>query len=496
MPTVKGLAALTPIVPAVLLAACSAHKPIGPAENVDANAAPAPRSYVGESAVFAELRQDKGGSWILGTIGASEDASSSAYLVRLNDLAPVFDTRVAECEPQNYPETHKCSPAHPFRDKDVGVMGKIISGGIAAGTAGRVTEISRTYVTAFDEPSFNKAVDEALINSGLHGNRLELLTLLEEFAERSEAAQRDFETERSRIIEHFENTDELEFSIEPTVDGLVEYYGNDVDFRELLRIEPADRPALPTAIDVPGAILPCAAAACLEKARASVASLDTLIAGQSEAMRSAVTNDQVRYRLRCDSEHHGPYWFALECPDSVSADQLQTMPVPVRMTIRARDFDALYPAMQLSDENLSVDVAAGKINLTNLTNSFVTVVTQTVYYNSQVQTSPADIEIAPGATLSQPIGGLVSSAIDVEARFAALTPDKARRTTIEFGYAVQYRRGLGDSGTTLFDRRGFDVGCIADNRLRPGSCLHAPPDPQAASPGAPGRERGDTLPLR
>jgi hypothetical protein len=109
--------------------------------------------------------------------------------VRLNDLTPAFDTRAAECTPQVYPASHRCSPLHPFRDKATGMLDKIINGSIAVGTAGKVTEISQTYETTFDESAFNQAVDEALVNSGLDAERRQLISLLDAYQDESEAAR-------------------------------------------------------------------------------------------------------------------------------------------------------------------------------------------------------------------------------------------------------------------------------------------------------------------
>ena len=152
-----------------LCAACANNPQQEPVRSTDAAAKSG--FFIGERPVYAHLVNERGGSWVFTTVTASDAAIESGYLVQLNDLTPAFDTRAAECMPQIYPESHRCSPNHPFREKDAGVLDKIINGSIAVGTAGKVTEISQTYETTFDESAFNKAVDEALINSGLDAQR-------------------------------------------------------------------------------------------------------------------------------------------------------------------------------------------------------------------------------------------------------------------------------------------------------------------------------------
>ena len=134
--------------------------------------------------VYAVLDRDGGGSWIFKTLSSSSELPQQGYLVQLAELAPAFDTHIAECEPQTYPRSHKCNPLHEFRDKHVGIVKKVITSGIAAGTAGKISGIGHTYTTEFDEPLFNKAVDEALTNTGLGDQREQFLLLLEQFTGR------------------------------------------------------------------------------------------------------------------------------------------------------------------------------------------------------------------------------------------------------------------------------------------------------------------------
>ena len=93
---------------------------------------------MGTQAIYALLVSNKDGSWVFKTISASDELPDSAYLVRLNDLTPAFDTRVAECSPQVYTDLHRCNPVNPFRNEDSGVLDKIINGSIAVGTAGKL----------------------------------------------------------------------------------------------------------------------------------------------------------------------------------------------------------------------------------------------------------------------------------------------------------------------------------------------------------------------
>ena len=453
------------------ITACAGDPPLPPVA-LSSTEADTSHYSVGERAVFADLRQDKNGSWLLGKLSTDELSSAEAYRIRLNDLSPAFDTRVAQCAPQAYPSAHKCSPSHPFRDRKVGVVGKLISGGIAAGTAGKVTDISRTYETEFDIAEFNKAVDEALVNAGLSGKRETLLRLIDTFEARAAAAAEELTAVRSRSIDRYRVAATGDNVIDLRVDGLTEYYSHDIDANEVVIIEPLKGPRLPDSFDAPAHPLPCQAAECIAKTERAIAALDATLDKQHAAVAAADGGESGVYSVDCSTERHRGYWITAECPDTVTRSDLAAGELPVRITIRARDFDALYPQFELADERLAARISGDTIRLTNKTTSFITVVAQTLYYNSQLETLTGDIDIAPGATLEQPLAALASPAIEIEAHHAGLTPDKAARASVQVGYAVQYLAGGDERTRSLFDKRAFNVACMVQNALRPGQCRH------------------------
>ena len=134
-----------PVCLALLSIACGGNPPREDTRAVAS--APASNFFVGTQPVYAHLVRQGSGSWVFTTVTASDTSVETDFLVRLNDLTPAFDIRTADCVPQVYPEMHRCSPTHPFRDKDTGMIDKIINGGIAVGTAGKVTDVSETYQT-------------------------------------------------------------------------------------------------------------------------------------------------------------------------------------------------------------------------------------------------------------------------------------------------------------------------------------------------------------
>ena len=451
-----------------MLAACGSQ----PRQAKPQNAAAAPANYyIGTRPIHAHLVQESGGSWVFKTVTESDTPPEKGYLVRLNDLSPAFDVRVAECEPQAYPANHKCNPSQPFRDKDVGVMKKLINGGIAAGTAGKVTGVSRTYQTAFDEAAFNQAVDEALVNTGLGNARREFLLTIDRYAQLLSEGRAQLSRSRESALSTYRDTRQVALDIRPRVDGLTEYYSADIDFRDLVKLKPNDVDNRQAESFESESLLPCDARRCAAKARQAVAQLSEKLARHSQQQRASISQQTAEYALECSSTSFAGYTFRLECPETIPASGAATETVPVTMTILSRDFEVLYPAFALADDNLSVEVDDQVVRFINRTTDYLSVTAQTVYYNSQVETRRQRIDIAPGVAVERPINEFVTPAIRVESTFRDMTPDKARGTTFRFGFATSYRVAADRNETTLYDLREFNAGCVIENRVSPGSCM-------------------------
>ncbi len=431
--------------------------------------------FVGQNPIYAYLDSGSGGSWVFTTVTESDLPPASGYLVRLNDLAPAFDTRLAECTPQAYPLNHKCSMTQPFRKTEVGVIGRIISGGIAAGTAGKVTDVSRNYKTVFDEATFNQAVDEALVNTGLDSERQQFIAMLEEYASVAKAATQELEALASRANDTYHDTSSIAVSVQPELLGLTVYYTNDIDFRSLIEISPQQEGSLSATTLDAKPLLPCDARSCIANARNALLSLKTDVMNVKSTILSAGAQDSATYDIRCPATTHNGYLFTLSCPEQVQRDASGAMLVPLTMNILSRDFESLYPDFSLADERLRVSIAGTTVMFSNLTENYLAVMAQTIYYNSQVKTSSTRINLAPGVSDSRQISEFISPAIDIESSYRQMTPDKAAAASFRFGIATKYQVAGQPEEFTLYDQQHFNVGCAIDNRIEFGACIAAEP---------------------
>ncbi len=439
--------------------------------------------FMGAEAVYGHLVNNKDGSWVFTTITASDETSDTTYLVRLNDLTPAFDIRIAECTPQLYTESHRCNPASPFRDEDSGVLDKIINGSIALGTAGKITDISYAYETTFDETAFNQAVDEALLNTAL--DRRRLIALLATHADELREARAELQANNERLQLLRASSEHLVLDIQPTVSGLTEYYQGDIDFAQLVDLEAADDAAVPVAELESASILPCDARKCIAAIDAALAALRFNVQSNREHVAAGTRPSSRAYKVRCNMASYGSYLLQAECPDEVIATDNQPVQVPIQVTILSRDFDDLYPTFNVDGEELRVNIDGQNVTFSNTTNEYLTVSAQTVYYNSTVHTTALPIVIPPGISVTRELNDFVSQSIDIESRYLQMTPEKAKGASFRFGFAVRYQLASQPQKQTLHDTETFNVGCVITNRMRPGSCR-----PQSmANANAPGKLR-------
>jgi hypothetical protein len=455
----------------VLGAACSSN----PQQEtpVPADAAPQGSYFMGARPVYAHLVNERGGSWVFTTVTGSDAPVDTGFLVRLNDLAPAFDTRAAECTPQVYPALHRCSPLHPFRDKDSGMLDKIINGSIAVGTAGKVTDISQTYETTFDESAFNQAVDEALINSGLDGQRRRLISLLDTYDKEAASAGAQLSDMSRQLSATRQDSNRIELDIQPSIDGLTGYYEGDINFAELVELTLVADGEVPTVRFDKEPALPCDARHCLATAEAALSALRGEIRAHEDRLAAMMAPGAKIYDVRCGDAVHGQYLLAVSCPEQVTASGDAPVELPLSVTILSRDFDELYPSFDLADERLRIRIDHDSVKFTNATDHYITLTAQTIYYNSVVSTTALPIEIPPGISVTRAIDEFVSPSILIESSYRRMTPDKAAGASFQFGVAVRYRVASDPDEKTLHHVQAFNVGCVIDNRVNPGSCVPA-----------------------
>lgn len=425
--------------------------------------------FVGARPIYAHLVNNKDGSWAFKTITASDAPADSGYLVRLNDLTAAFDTRIAECTPQVYPESHRCNPMNPFRDEDSGILDKIINGTIAVGTGGQIKDVTYRYETTFDEPAFNQAVDEALLNTDLDQRRL--ISLLMTYDAEIDNARLQIQEANERMQTLHTAASQPEIKVQPTIGGLTQYYQGDIDFTQLIDLEVTDdAPVARAELQAP-AVLPCDARRCTAKADAALADLRTNLQANLQSISAGMQPTTKTYSVSCNMRSYASYLLQASCPGQLVAADGQLVEIPVNVAILSRDFEDLYPMLEVADERLEVSIDGKEVTFFNTTDEYLTLSAQTVYYNSTVHTTARPIDIPPGIAVTYDLRDFTSQSIDIESKYLQMTPDKAQGASFRFGFAVRYQLASDSTEQTLHSMDTFNVDCAIRNRMQPGSCL-------------------------
>jgi hypothetical protein len=453
----------------VLLSACGGQAPKENPQAVETVEVTESGNYfAGAQPIYADLFNNKDGSWTFRTITASDQPSDSGYLVRLNDLTAAFDTRIAECTTQVYPDSHRCSPLNPFRDEDSGVWDKIINSTVAVGTGGKVTDITYSYETTFDETAFNKAVDEALLNTDL--DHRQLISLLATYDAEVSDARLAIESASEQVQAARTTPNQLHVEVVPSISGLTQYYEDDIDFTQLVDFDAADAVTVADAELATPDVLPCAARGCVSKVTTALADLTVNLQSNLQAITQSMQPTSKTYNVSCDMLSYASYLLQADCPEQLVATEGQPVQLPINVAILSRDFDELYPAMEVEDDKLRVSIDGKEVTFFNATSEYLTLSAQTVYYNSTVHTTALPIDIPPGIAVTRDLSEFASQSIGIESRYLQMTPDKAKRATFHFGFAVRYQLASDTAEQTLHSMDTFNVDCAIRNRIQPGSC--------------------------
>lgn len=463
-----------------LLAGCSSREPV--------SAPPPALNYAhGNQALYALLVRNSGGKYVFREVTDQHSEPAEGYLVRLNDLSPAFDTRTVECRGEHNAANDKCNDDGDFRRKKHGVVSALITGGKAVSTAGAsLAESQAPYVTEFDAAEFNRAVDDALAATGLDVARTRLLEDLDRLRAQREANQKEIVRLSRSQVEEYERDMAGAVTLVPTVDGATEYYEDETRFDSLFKLE-VNRIELPeaAATGAAGELLPCEASRCAAQVTAALSELEREHAGELKQLETTLGQQTSFYRMSCETGRYAGYNLDLDCPATVPRPRTHPSNVPVRVTVLSRDFERLYPEFEHADDSLRIDFDGREITLSNLTDSYLEVKSVSVYYNSKINTvSPLEprLELAPGAHVRQSIDRFVSRPISIEARYRDMTADKARRASLQFGFAVKYSLADRDVEQTLYRAEIYSLDCAIQNRLAPGSCVQHADEPNEVLP--------------
>lgn len=136
------------------------------------------------------------------------------------------------------------------------------------------------------------------------------------------------------------------------------------------------------------------------------------------------------------------YVATLKLPEQVQVEG-GTVPGGIEGTlvITGRTFNQVLPrSYSYSNADLALNLSGDTVTVTNKTKTYISLDALTLYHQEDVLTLGGDSlkEISPGAITSIPLFNFGLG--QLKTTYTGLTREKARATTVEFGFACKYRR--------------------------------------------------------
>ncbi|WP_306534052.1 hypothetical protein [Geobacter sp.] len=138
----------------------------------------------------------------------------------------------------------------------------------------------------------------------------------------------------------------------------------------------------------------------------------------------------------------GRYAFTINAPQTIKSSNTK-QEIVYDILINSADFGTVFPVYNMSDKNIVMDFNGNSINLDNKTKEFIQVYSISVYVGKDIKLISLDqpIELPPQAKLARPLSVVrqLDYFMKEEMTFDKITAEKARKSNINFGFAVKYR---------------------------------------------------------
>jgi len=135
-------------------------------------------------------------------------------------------------------------------------------------------------------------------------------------------------------------------------------------------------------------------------------------------------------------------------------------PELVILNIYSKSFSNVYPEASLNDSNIKLNFNGQNITLINKTKNFLQIKSLAAYYNNKIVNYEMvnEIELPPESTISDiSIDKFVSKNIILETNYPKMTATIAKKTKINFGFAVKYHVVEQNIDKTLYKTADYNL---------------------------------------
>lgn len=286
--------------------------------------------------------------------------------------------------------------------------------------------------SVFDQGAYDKAVAEAIRNSGLEGKREELIKRFTALAELANSRNKELSELFGKYRdEYYNSTDQAR--IEKLIEDESGLYTNDlypdimirVNRNALTELRP---PAIPT-VSITGD-----AAEFEEK----LAYMESSLFDERTSLEDALRNATRDYPVFCGPEHLHPYHIKYDCPSRVAGGHETT----ARAIIVAKDISGALPEFfEVEDSSMKVLWQKDKLFIENRTTEKLNITGAALSYRGSSAKSFRPAEVAPSSKIDATVlYKLITPEIEKAATFANMTLKEAEKTSIGVSLTVTYEQ--------------------------------------------------------
>lgn len=308
--------------------------------------------------------------------------------------------------------------------------------------------------SVFDQAAYDRAVAEALRNSGLEGKREGLIKRFMALSDLMDDRNEELSEMFRRYRDEYYNSS-APVRVEKRIDDESGLYANDLYADIIIRVNRNAltelRPRTSTALSITGTPA---------EFEERLSAIEATMLAQSTDLESALKNATRDYPVFCGPEHLEPYHLKYDCPQRITAEQ---GPIPVaRAIIVSKDIKAALPEIEAEDPALRAVFQKGKLFLENRTAEKINVTGASLSYRGSSAMASRPAELPPSSRIDATVlYKLLTPEIEKAATFENMTLKEAEKTPVGVSLSITYERENGKK--TLVGERTFRLSDLISN---------------------------------
>jgi len=397
--------------------------------------------------LYANLVKDEQGKYTITEITSYKNS------IDLRNLSPVgFDSSIIDCSTAFFGSSkfndnaEKCKPnPEEFRTKKVRLGPTMLLGLTTFGISLLLGVIKVESV--FDYNAFDKAVAEALVNSGVSTRRVAFVERFTKIQNQTKMYDKALETTFRDYNENYRGGSHMvEKSIEDR-SGLLNK--DDIYFDILVKV---NRKKVNTLKPQPYQ-LPDFSASPEEfdaKATEYEKNLQNGFKEYTDEFVRKFNESTSTFNVVCGPDFIKPYHLSYECPATIPSNPDPKDVFTAKIIVESKDFEDVFPLYTSENDDMKVTFTKNKILFENKTDSVLKIRFITARYNDKTSVFDTEGRVGPYEVMPHsdsdtvvPARKIISYEMEKAANYTEITKESAHTKPVVFGMDIKY--SLGDS---------------------------------------------------